>query len=112
MKVLIFGSSNIKKMHYVEIAISESPVQNEITELIISDDKGIAELVNQYGQKHNIPVTQFNTETDKYGNQAIPKRNLKMIKYMDYSIAIWNGIDEETKLLMDKLKDKCFKTRT
>ena len=94
MKTVIAGSRSINNINYLYKAIQESGF--EITEVVSGGAKGVDKLGEQYAKAHNIKVTGFPAEWNKYGKAAGVIRNQKMAEYADALIAVWDGSSKGT----------------
>lgn len=74
----------------------------DTTEIISGGAKGIDTCARDYAILHNIKLTEFLPEFDKYGRSAPLKRNITIIQNADLVIALWNGISRGTKYVIDK----------
>lgn len=74
----------------------------DTTEIISGGAKGIDTCARDYAISHNIKLTEFLPEFDKYGRSAPLKRNLTIIQNADLVIALWDGFSHGTKFVIDK----------
>lgn len=68
----------------------------DVTEIVSGGANGIDTCAKKYAQKHNIPLTEFFPEYERYGKAAPLKRNKKIIDYADMVIALWDGCSKGT----------------
>lgn len=74
----------------------------DTTEIISGGAKGIDTCARNYAISHNIKLTEFLPEFDKYGRAAPIKRNLTIIQNAELVIALWDGTSSGTKFVIDK----------
>ncbi|MBD5113461.1 MAG: DUF2493 domain-containing protein [Ruminococcaceae bacterium] len=74
----------------------------DTTEIISGGAKGIDTCARNYAISHNIKLTEFLPEFEKYGRGAPLKRNITIIQNADLVIALWNGTSLGTKFVIDK----------
>ena len=98
MKVAIIGSRNL----YVNDL--QKFIPSETTEIVSGGAKGIDTCAARYAISHNIKLTVFLPEYNRYGRAAPLKRNLKIIEYADLVIAFWDGKSKGTKYVIDNCK--------
>lgn len=98
MKVAIIGSRNlvINDLH--------NYLPEDVTEIVSGGAKGIDTCAREYANTHNIKLTEFLPEYDKFGRSAPLKRNLLIIDYADEVIAFWDGTSTGTKYVIDKCR--------
>lgn len=72
------------------------------TEIISGGAKGIDTYARNYAISHNIKLTEFLPEYDKYGRAAPLKRNITIIQNSDIVLAFWDGVSCGTKFVIDK----------
>ncbi|MDE7399554.1 MAG: hypothetical protein K2N06_08520 [Oscillospiraceae bacterium] len=74
----------------------------DTTEIISGGANGIDTCARNYAISHNIKLTEFLPEFDKYGRSAPLKRNLTIIQNAELVIALWDGTSHGTKFVIDK----------
>lgn len=72
-----------------------------ITEIVSGGAKGIDTSAREYALNHNIKLTEFLPEYEKYGRAAPLKRNIQIIEYADMVLAFWDGKSRGTKYVID-----------
>jgi predicted Rossmann fold nucleotide-binding protein DprA/Smf involved in DNA uptake len=87
MKLAVVGSRYYTNFEFVEEKINEFRKNNNITQLVSGGAKGVDTLAEEYAEKHNIPITVFEAEWDKYGRGAGPIRNKLIVKEADVIMA-------------------------
>ena len=103
MKVAIIGSRNL----YVNDL--QKFIPSETTEIVSGGAKGIDTCAARYAASHNIKLTVFLPEYNRYGKAAPLKRNLKIIEYADLVIAFWDGKSKGTKFVINNCKKQNIK---
>ena len=74
------------------------------TEIVSGGAKGIDTCARDYALSHDLKLTEFLPEYNKYGRGAPLKRNLQIIEYADVVIAFWDGKSRGTKYVIDNCK--------
>ena len=74
------------------------------TEIVSGGAKGIDTCARNYALSHDLKLTEFLPEYNKYGRGAPLKRNLQIIEYADVVIAFWDGKSRGTKYVIDNCK--------
>ena len=100
MKLAIIGSRGL----WVEDLGAYLPPG--VTELVSGGAKGIDTCARAYAHSHQIKLTEFLPEYDKYGRAAPLKRNISIIEYADLVLAFWDGTSHGTKFVIDNCKKR------
>lgn len=100
LKVIVAGGRDINDYSVVEDAIRESNFP--ICEIVSGGARGVDHLGELYAAEHNIPVTVFPADWDKYKRAAGPIRNRQMAEYGDALVAIWDGESRGTKNMIEE----------
>lgn len=103
MKVAIIGSRNLC------VNDLQKFIPADVTEIVSGGAKGIDRCAARYADFHNIKLTVFLPEYNRYGKAAPLKRNLKIIEYADLVIAFWDGKSKGTKYVIDNCKKQNIK---
>lgn len=98
MKTAIIGSRELT------IGNLEKYIPQGTTEIISGGAKGVDACARDYAIAHNIKLTEFLPEYDKYGKNAPLKRNLTIIENADVVLAFWNGKSRGTKFVIEKCR--------
>ncbi len=109
MKVIIAGSRNIAKEEIVRKAVIKSKFK--ITEIISGTAAGVDRLGERIAILSNIKLTKYPAQWNKYGKSAGYKRNMKMAKYADALIAVWDSKSRGTQhmiTIMQELNKEIF----
>lgn len=88
MKVIIAGSRDIIDGRVLDEALIESGFK--VTEVVCGGAKGADELGLIYGTNNDIPVKMMKADW-RYGKSAGRERNVRMARYGDALIALWDG---------------------
>lgn len=99
MKVAVIGSRGLT------IDNLEKYLPPETTEIISGRAKGIDSCAKKYAIAHNIKLTEFLPEYEKYGKNAPLKRNITIIENADIVLAFWDGISNGTRFVIDKCRE-------
>lgn len=94
MKIAIVGSRGL------HIDNLEYYIPNNVTEIVSGGAKGIDSCAREYAIAHNITLTEYLPEYEKYGRYAPLKRNIAMIKNVDGVYAFWDGSSKGTKFVI------------
>ncbi len=114
MKVIIAGSRTIKDYTIVRKAIFVAfweweKEYEDITEVFSGCANGVDKLGEQWAVKNEKQLLLYPADWNKYGKKAGYLRNIKMAKYADALIAIWDGKSKGTKHMIDIAKKKGLK---
>ncbi|MCH5193795.1 MAG: DUF2493 domain-containing protein [Oscillospiraceae bacterium] len=74
------------------------------TEIVSGGAKGIDTCAKEYALAHNIKLTEFLPEYEKYSKGAPLKRNLQIIEYADIVLAFWDGKSKGTTFVINNCK--------
>ena len=96
MKVAIIGSRNLS------IRNLEKYIPPETTEIVSGGAKGVDASAREYAKTHNIKLTEFLPDYEKYARNAPFKRNITIIEYADIVLAFWDGKSRGTKFVIKK----------
>lgn len=100
MKVTIVASRGIS------VPNLEKYLPEGVTEIISGGALGVDTSAKQYAIEHNLKLTEFYPEYEKYGRSAPLKRNITIIENADLVIAFWDGASKGTKYVIDNCKRK------
>ena len=98
MKVAVIGSRGLT------INDLGKYLPEDTTEIVSGGAKGIDTCARNYALSHDLKLTEFLPEYNKYGRGAPLKRNLQIIEYADVVIAFWDGKSRGTKYVIDNCK--------
>ena len=98
MKVAVIGSRGLTVNNLGKY------LPEDTTEIVSGGAKGIDTCARDYALTHDIKLTEFLPEYNKYGRCAPLKRNLQIIEYADVVIAFWDGKSKGTKYVIDNCK--------
>ncbi len=76
----------------------------EITEVVSGAGGSVDVSGERWAAAHDIHVTQFIPDWDKFGTGAGPIRNQQMAKYAEALIAVWDGRSHGTRDMIGKAK--------
>lgn len=105
MKVAVIGSRGLF-VNNLEKYLPECT-----TEIVSGGAKGVDTSAKEYALSHNIKLTEFLPEYNKYGRAAPLKRNITIIEYSDVVIAFWNGKSHGTKYVIENCKKRNIPVR-
>ena len=99
MKTAIIGSRGLT------VSDLGKYLPQETTEIISGGAKGIDACAREYAISHNIKLTEFLPEYEKYGKSAPLKRNISIIENADVVLAFWDGKSRGTKFVIEKCRE-------
>lgn len=99
MKVAVIGSRGLT------VDNLEKYLPPETTEIISGGAKGIDTCAREYAISHNIKLTEFLPEYEKYGKSAPLKRNITIIENADIVLAFWDGKSNGTRFAIEKCRE-------
>lgn len=105
MKVAVIGSRGLTISNWEEY------LPACITEIVSGGAAGVDTSARAYPLSHNLKLTEFLPEYQKYGRAAPLKRNLSIIEYSDLVLAFWDGISHGTKYVIDNCKKRSVPLR-
>jgi hypothetical protein len=100
MKLLVSGPRAFTNEEYIHDVLDDIFLDYEIEELISGGAVGVDSASISWANKHNIPVSKFKPEYEKYGNNpyyAPLARNEEMAKLCDYAVVFWSGVSPKGK---------------
>ena len=98
MKVAVVGSRNLTINNLGDY------LPEDTTEIISGGARGIDRCARAYAKSHNIKLTEFLPEYERYGRSAPLKRNLQIIRYADMVLAFWDGKSNGTRFVIENCK--------
>ncbi len=90
MKIVIIGSRGLHVNDF------ENYLPENVTEIVSGGAKGIDTDAQEYAQSHNIKMTVFLPQYDRYGRGAPIVRNKQIVDYADEVVAFWDGKSKGT----------------
>lgn len=106
MKLIIAGSRSITSMQHLLEAISLSPYQSLVTEIVSGNANGVDRLGEQWARKHEIQLTIFPARWNLHGPAAGFIRNSEMAAYADALLCVWDGQSKGASNCIDTMKRK------
>lgn len=100
MRVAVIGSRGLT------VSDLERYLPKETTEIVSGGAKGIDSCAREYALSHNMRLTEFLPEYDKYGRAAPLKRNITIIQNADLVLAFWDGVSRGTKYVIDNCRKR------
>lgn len=88
MRVAIIGSRTITKDAY---PILEQFMPKGTSEIISGGSDGADQLAEEYAQRNHLPIKIFRPDYKQYHKAAPLQRNLSIIRYSDFVLALWDG---------------------
>lgn len=98
MKVAVVGSRNLTINNLGDY------LPKDTTEIVSGGARGIDRCARVYANTHNIKLTEFLPEYERYGRSAPLKRNLQIIRYADMVLAFWDGKSNGTRFVIENCK--------
>lgn len=90
MRLAIIGTRDCKPIEidsYVDVLPSE---------IVSGGAKGVDTYARIFAERHNLPLTEFRPEYDKYGKSSPIIRNKQIVEYCDSVLAFWDGKSKGT----------------
>lgn len=100
MRIAVIGSRGLS------VANLEKYLPSDVTEIVSGAAKGVDTSAREYALAHNLKLTEFLPEYDKFGRSAPLKRNITIIEYADLVLAFWDGKSRGTKFVIDNCKKR------
>ncbi len=98
MKVAVVGSRNLTINNLGDY------LPKDTTEIVSGGPRGIDRCARAYAKSHNIKLTEFLPEYERYGRSAPLKRNLQIIRCADMVLAFWDGKSNGTRFVIENCK--------
>ncbi|MBO5021694.1 MAG: DUF2493 domain-containing protein [Clostridia bacterium] len=98
MKVAVVGSRGITSLELGEY------LPQDVTEIVSGGARGIDTCAKNYAHLHNIKLTEFLPDYERFGRGAPLKRNIQIINYADIVLVFWDGTSRGTKFVIDKCR--------
>lgn len=103
MKVAVIGSRGLT----VEDLGKYLP--DDTTEIISGGAIGVDTCAREYALSHNIKLTEYLPDYNKFGRSAPLKRNITIIESADVVLAFWDGNSRGTKYVIDRCRERNIK---
>ena len=100
MKVAVVGSRSLTINNLGDY------LPKDTTEIVSGGARGIDRCARAYAKSHNIKLTEFLPEYERYGRSAPIKRNLQIIRYADMVLAFWDGKSHGTRFVIENCKNE------
>lgn len=100
MRIAVIGSRDLS------VTNLEKYLPSDVTEIVSGGAKGIDTSAKEYALAHNLKLTEFLPEYNKFGRSAPLKRNITIIEYADLVLAFWDGKSRGTKFVIDNCKKR------
>ena len=100
MKVAVIGSRNLLPFDLGKY------IPESVSEIISGGAKGVDSMAKNYAITHNIILTEYLPEYNRYGKGAPLKRNIKIIEEANRVIAFWDGKSKGTKFVIEECKKR------
>lgn len=76
--------------------VGSHPVGRRVTEIISGGARGADALAARWARDHNVKLTEYIPDWDRYGKRAGFIRNEDIIKAADVVLGLWDGISRGT----------------
>ena len=100
MRVAVIGSRGLHVDHLKDY------LPEGVTEIVSGGAKGIDTCARNYALAHELELTEFLPEYEKYGRGAPLRRNITIIESSDLVLAFWDGKSRGTKYVIDNCKKR------
>ena len=100
MRVAVIGSRGLSVQdmgRYLPEATSE---------IVSGGAKGVDASAREYALAHDIRLTEYLPEYERYGRGAPLKRNITIIENSDLVLAFWDGKSRGTKFVIENCKKR------
>lgn len=98
MKIAIIGSRNLK------VTDLERYLPENTTEIVSGGARGIDTCAREYALAHDLKLTEFLPDYNRYGRRAPLVRNDEIIACADEVVAFWDGQSRGAKYVIDRCK--------
>ena len=106
MKVAIIGSRGLSVSDFTEY------LPDGVTEIVSGGARGVDTSARNYALSHNIKLTEFLPDYEKFGKSATHIRNDRIIDYSEIVLAFWDGKSPGTRSVIAKAKARGKKVVT
>lgn len=93
MRVAIIGSRSITMDAY---PILEQFMPKGTSEIVSGGADGADALAEEYARRNHLPLKTFRPNYERYHKTAPLQRNLSIIRYSDFVLALWDGTSRGT----------------
>lgn len=93
MRVAIIGSRSITMDAY---PILEQFMPKGTSEIVSGGADGADALAEEYARRNHLPLKTFRPDYERYHKTAPLQRNLSIIRYSDFVLALWDGTSRGT----------------
>lgn len=97
MKLIISGSRTIWDKKALEWCLDIVMREVKITEVITGGALGVDTIADKVAKERKIDRTIMFANWEKHAGSAGPRRNLRMAKYGDLLLALWDGKSDGTR---------------
>lgn len=98
-KLVIAGSRGFQDYELMKQVLT--PYLDKIDEIVSGTASGADRLGERFAHEHNIKLTKFPADWDRYGKRAGYIRNEKMAVYATDVIVFWDSTSRGTKHMID-----------
>ena len=95
MRVAVIGSRGL------QIGNLGDYLPPETTEIVSGGARGVDSCAREYALRHELKLTEYLPEYNRYGRAAPLKRNITIIESADLVLAFWDGRSRGTKYVID-----------
>ena len=100
MRVAVIGSRDL------QIKDLGKYLPTETTEIVSGGAKGVDTSAREYAVSHNLKLTEFRPDYERYGRAAPLKRNITIIESADLVLAFWDGKSHGTKFVIENCRKR------
>ena len=100
MKVAVIGSRGLT------VSDLEKYLPPETTEIVSGGAVGVDTSAREYAKTHEIKLTEFLPDYQRYGRSAPLWRNIEIIEYADAVLAFWDGKSRGTAFVIKECKKR------
>lgn len=100
--VAVIGSRSVDARYYERMCMA---MPYGVTEIVSGGAKGADELGKEYARSYGLKYTEFAPDYARYQRRAPLVRNVEIVKYADYVIALWDGKSKGTAHAIDACEE-------
>lgn len=88
MKIIVCGGRDYKDLQTLYTVLDQVHAENPVTCLVNGGYRGADKLSSRWAEQRNIPFVEVHANWEKYGREAGPKRNTKMLNQHPDTVAV------------------------
>ena len=100
MRIAVIGSRSLAVSNLGEY------LPDGVTEIVSGGARGVDSSAREYARAHQLKLTEFLPEYERYGRAAPIKRNVTIIENADMVLAFWDGESRGTAFVISECKKR------